>query len=158
MDTAARIRDVPAQAAACSTLGALHSRRGEHSKALDMFTQNYTLVGSSSSPATQGAAVRQSLTGSSGRPRRTSGPATLTRSSLGAEAGGAHPTGVASARCTGEVDVARCLLGLAQGNEMLESFIGAVCTDFKGLLDWKCNRVRPGGIDAAGRASAKETQ
>jgi hypothetical protein len=40
----------------------------------------------------------------------------------------------------------RCAVRM-QGNEILEAYVHAVVGDMKALLDWKCNRARPGSGD-----------
>jgi hypothetical protein len=150
---ATRTQDLPAQAEACSNLGALHSRRGEHSKALEMFTRKYTITracssnsGASSSSSSGGAAHTAAVAAQS---RASLSSAGTTAAAAGSSSVNGSKQAVAAAAAavttTANVDMARCLLGLVQCNEMLEAYTGAVVGDLKGLLDWKCNRVRPGG-------------
>jgi hypothetical protein len=148
---ATRTQDLPAQAEACSNLGALHSRRGEHSKALEMFTRKYTITracssnsgtSSSSSGAAHTAAAQSRASLNSAGTAAAAAAASANGNAHSSKAAGA----AAAVTTTANVDMARCLLGLVQGNEMLEAYVGAVVGDLKGLLDWKCNRVRPGGV------------
>jgi hypothetical protein len=152
LEMATRTQDLPAQAEACSNLGALHSRRGEHSKALEMFTRKYTITracssnSGTSSSSSSGAAHTAAAAAAQSRASLSS--AGTTAAAAAGSVNGSNLAGAAAASAvttTANVDMARCLLGLVQCNEMLEAYTGAVVGDLKGLLDWKCNRVRPGG-------------
>ncbi|CAM9895488.1 unnamed protein product [Chrysoparadoxa australica] len=44
---------------------------------------------------------------------------------------------------TAQVDAARVLVGLSQGNEMLQQYMSAVTGDLKAVLEWRLNRVPP---------------
>jgi Tetratricopeptide repeat len=153
LEMATRTQDLPAQAEACSNLGALHSRRGEHSKALEMFTRKYTITracssnsGTSSSSSSGAAHTAAAAAAAQSRASLTTAGTTAAAAAgsvIGSKSAGA--AAAAAVTTTANVDMARCLLGLVQCNEMLEAYTGAVVGDLKGLLDWKCNRVRPGG-------------
>ncbi len=125
--------DVAAQAHACASLGDIHNRRGEFSRAVKSFEKSYKLYRS------------LVLSKASIHPDDAPTPPLPTQ-------GGAAPS---KHSVHADVDRAKVNLGMARGNATLGAYVNVIVTDLGALLKWKNKRayIKAGDI-AAGAADA----
>ncbi|KAG5186625.1 hypothetical protein JKP88DRAFT_260388 [Tribonema minus] len=148
-ETAAReLDDLEAQGQACAAIAAAYQALQNDAQALQYLTRQLELAG-----RTQDVAAQVQASSSLGALHARRGEHAkaldmftrryaLARAVASAGGGGGGSGGGGSSE---SADAARCAVGVAQANEMLEAYTQAVTGDLKALLDWKCNRVRPGG-------------
>ena len=123
--------DVAAQAHACSSLGDIHNRHGDFSRAVKSFEKSYKLY--------------RSLVLAKGAAHPDDAPPIAV---VGGGAGGVKRS------LHRDVDAAKVHLGMARGNATMGTYVNVIVTDVGALLKWKNKRayLKAGDIASGGDA------
>lgn len=112
--------DAMLQAQACKALGTLYSKVGRLDKAVESLQSHFTLI--------------KTLISTSNQQK----PATSSNAT--AATGGGNDSKAREPISAQDLDLARVYVGISKGNLLLGSYVVAVQTDLRSLLDWKLNR------------------